>query len=79
MTEKAEELHKEIMYIQNSIWGMYKDFLADHDMGKYNQRKRELEREYLEKGDKTLYIYCQSILFDWASVMSRFAKIFGLQ
>lgn len=79
MQEKVEERHKEIMKIQNAIWAMYKEFLKDHDMGKYNRKKDELAMEYLKKGDRLLFEFCKNLLFDWAPVMNRFAEDFGLQ
>lgn len=79
MTERAEELHKEIANIQNSIWRMYKEFLTDHDMGKYNRKKDELAKKYLEKGDRILFEFCKNLLFDWTPVTNTFAKEFGLQ
>ena len=48
-------------------------------MGEYNRRKDELAKEYLKKGDKLLFEFCKNLLFDWAPVMNRFAKDFGLQ
>ena len=79
MQEKIEERHKEIVRIQNIIWGMYREFLKEQDMGEYNRRKAELAKEYLKKGDKLLFEFCKNLLFDWAPVMNRFAKDFGLQ
>lgn len=77
MQEKAEERHKEITRIQNTTWAMYKDFLADHDMAAYNRKMGELSKEYYDKGDKQMLLFCQNILISWCPVINNFAKEFG--
>lgn len=72
MQEKIED----IKHIQNTVWAMYKDFLADHDMGKYNQKMGELVREYQDKGDRAILCFCQNILISWGSIINGFAEEF---
>lgn len=76
MQEKIEERHKEIAHIQNTLWAMYKDFLSNHDMDAYNQKMRDLAKEYYDKGDKLLLSFCQYLIFSWAPVINEFAEEF---
>lgn len=79
MDKKIEEKHKEIVRIQNAVWGLYREFLADQDMGKYNRGKDELAKGYQDKGDRLLFEFCQNLLIDWSPVMNSFAVDFGIQ
>ena len=72
MQEKIED----IKHIQNTIWAAYKDFLSDHDMGKYNRRTGELAEEYQNKGDEQLLSFCQNLLISWCPVINGFAEEF---
>ena len=74
MQEKIEERHKEITHIQNTIWAMYKDFLTDHDMKKWNDGMGKLTQEYYEKGDPQLLTFCQHLLISWTPIISGFAE-----
>lgn len=74
MQGKIEERHKEIAHIQNTVWAMYKDFLADHDMAAYNRKMGELSKEY--KGDKQMLSFCQNILISWCPIINEFAEEF---
>lgn len=76
MQEKIEERHKEISHIQNTIWAMYKDFLADHDMKKWNDGMGSLTKEYAEKGDKQLLTFVQWSLITWCPIISGFSEEF---
>ena len=76
MQEKIEERHKEISHIQNTVWSMYKDFLADHDMAAYNRRMGELTKEYYDKSDMQMLSFCQNILISWCPVINEFAEKF---
>lgn len=76
MQEKIEERHKEITHIQNTIWAMYKDFLSDHDMKKWNEEMGNLSKEYAEKGDKQLLTFVQWSLITWCPIISGFAEEF---
>ncbi len=71
---KAKTDH--IKYIQNTVWKMYKDFLADHDMREYNRKMGELAKEYQNKGDGQLLSFCQNILISWAPVINALAEEF---
>ena len=72
MQEKIED----IKHIQNTIWAMYKGYLADHDMRKYNQSAQKLAKEYLAKGDNQLLNYCQNLLISWCPIINGFAEEF---
>lgn len=76
MQEKIEERHKEITHIQNTIWAMYKDFLADHDMKKWNEGMGKLTKEYAEKCDQQLLSFCQNLLITWCPIISGFEEEF---
>ncbi|MCI8316044.1 MAG: hypothetical protein HFH74_13640 [Lachnospiraceae bacterium] len=76
MQEKIEERHKEITHIQNTIWAMYKDFLADHDMAAYNRKIEELSKEYTHKGNQQLLSFCQNILISWCPIINGLAEEF---
>ncbi len=76
MQEEIEKRHKEITHIQNMIWAMYKDFLADHDMREYNRKMGELAKEYQNKEDGQLLSFCQNILISWAPVINALAEEF---
>ena len=76
MQEEIKIKHNEITHIQNTIWAMYKDFLEDHDMKKYNQRMKELAGEYCDKGDQQLLTFCQHSLITWTPVINGLAEYF---
>lgn len=70
MQEKIEERHKEISHIQNTIWAMYKDFLSNHDMKKWNDGMGSLTKEYVDKGDQQLYTFVQWSLISWCPIIN---------
>ncbi len=76
MRIKIVERHKEITHIQNTIWAMYKQFLSDHDIEEYNRNMGKLAKEYADKGDKQLLLFCQNLLISWAPVVNTFAEEF---
>lgn len=53
-------MEERIKAIYNDCWAIYKQYLADHDMGKYNIRKDELHGKYNGAAD------IEGILFWWA-------------
>lgn len=65
-----------IKHIQNTVWGMYKAFLSDHDMKAYSRKAGELTGEYAEKGDQQLLTFCQHLLITWCPVINTFAEEF---
>ncbi len=76
MQEEIKNRYNEITHIQNTIWKMYKDFLEDHDMRKYNQGMKELVEEYCEKDDQQLLAFCQWSFITWAPVINGLAEYF---
>ena len=72
MQEKIED----IKHIQNTIWAMYKAYLADHDMKKWNEEMEKLTQEYYKKGDEQLLSFCQNLLITWCPIISGFAEEF---
>ncbi len=73
MLKKEEEIKN----IQNTIWAMYKSYLADHDMKEYNRKMGELSREYSKKGDRQLLDFCNGLLITWAPIIRGFAMEFN--
>ena len=55
------EIIEDIKHIQNTIWTMYKDFLSDHDMKKWNDGMGKLTQEYYEKGDPQILTLFQNL------------------
>jgi len=76
MQEKIEERHKEISHIQNTIWAMYKAYLLDHDMKKWNDGMGKLTKEYADNGDEQLLTFVQWLLITWCPIISGFAEEF---
>lgn len=76
MQEKIEERHKEISHIQNTIWAIYKAYLSDHDMKKWNDGMGNLTKEYADKGDQQLLTFVQWSLITWCPIISGFAEEF---
>ena len=72
MQEKIED----IKHIQNTIWAMYKDFLANHDMKAYNRKMRDLSKKYSEKGDQQLISFVQGAFITWCPIINGFAEEF---
>lgn len=73
MQEKLED----IKYIQNTIWGMYKDFLLDHSMKKWNDGMQNLVSKYVDKGDAQLFSFVQNLLITWSPIIAGFSKEFN--
>lgn len=65
-----------IKHIQNTIWAMYKAYLADHDMRKWNEGMGKLTQEYYQKDDEQLLTFCQHLLISWCPIISGFAEEF---
>lgn len=72
----VEEKTDCIKHIQNTIWAMYKDFLSNHDMKKWNDRMGNLTKKYEDKGDQHLLSFCQNLLITWCPIISGFAEGF---
>lgn len=76
MQKKIEERHKEILNIQNTIWALYKDYLAYHDMKKWNEGIENLTKEYVDKGDQQLLIFVRWLVITWCPIINGFAEEF---
>lgn len=76
MQKKIEERHKEITHIQNTIWSIYKGYLADHDMKKWNVGVEKLVKEYIDKGDQNLLNFARCTVITWCPVIEWFAEEF---
>lgn len=72
MQEKIED----IKHIQNTIWAMYKDFLVNHDMKKWNEEIGKLTKEYADKGDEQLLTFVRWSLITWCPIINGFAEEF---
>lgn len=72
MQKKIED----IKHIQNTIWSMYKSYLSDHDMKKWNDGMSKLTKEYANKDDQQLLSFCQNLLITWCPIISGFAEEF---
>lgn len=72
MQEKIEDIKR----IQNEIWAMYKAYLTDHDMKKWNEGMGKLTQEYADKGDQQLLTFVQWSLITWCPIISGFAEEF---
>lgn len=59
--EKMNKKEERIKAIYNDCWAIYKQYLADHDMGKYNLHKDELYEKYNGEPD------IEGLLFWWAA------------
>lgn len=68
MQEKIEE----IKHIQYSMWGMYKDFLADKDSDRYKDRTNA----FLNDCKKSLKYFCRNLIITFTSVVDGFAEDF---
>lgn len=47
--EKGEEIEERIKSIYNDCWFIYKEYLGNHDLAKYNRRVCELKEKYPNK------------------------------
>ena len=72
----VEEKHKDITHIQNTIWAMYKDYLEDHDMKKWNKGMGKVTQEYYKNGDEQILTFVQWFLITWCPIISGFAEEF---
>ena len=61
----------DIKHVQNTLWGMYKSFLQDHDMRGFNQKMQDLVRSYSDK--KEMVNFCQNLILAWCPVMNYLA------
>lgn len=58
--------------IQNTVWKMYKEYQATHDMVNYNAQKDELCRKY--HGQPILGCFCRNLVISWAPVINQLAE-----
>ena len=76
MQEKIEEMHKDMTYIQNTIWNIYKTFLENQNKEEYNRKMVQLMEEYQKKGKRWLFQFCKVQFICWEDVIYEFAKEF---
>lgn len=76
MQEKIKERHKEISHIQNTIWALYKGYLTDHDMKKWNDGIISLAKEYVDKGDQKLLTFVRWLVITWCPIINGLAEEF---
>lgn len=72
MQEKIEERHKKIAHIQNTVWGIYKTFLNNHDMAEYNERWAQLMEQYRNTADEELFSFCKCQFITWEPIIRNF-------
>lgn len=63
-----------VRHIQNALWGMYKEFLSDHDVRAYTGKAAALMREY--GGREEMLHFAQNLAISWAPVISGLAGDF---
>lgn len=68
MQEKIED----IKHIQYSLWGMYKDFLADKDSDRYKDRTNAFLNDYKE----SLKYFCRNLIITWTAIVDGLAEDF---
>lgn len=61
-------MEKEIQYIQNELWRLYKAFVSGGSMKEYNRGVQRLSGRY--KGDEILLNFCQNLIISWAPIMN---------
>lgn len=66
MQKKIEDIN----YIQSSLWGLYKNFLTDHDPEKY----KELAVGVVSSTG--LQYFCDGLVHTWISVIDKLAEDF---
>lgn len=64
--------HEDIVNIQNALWVLYKDFLADKDLSRYKDRADALVNEY--EGQMKVFAY--NLVSVWLPVIDGFAEDF---
>lgn len=69
MQEKIEDIRQ----IQISLWGMYKDFLADKDSGRYKDRADS----FLNACKEPLKYFCRNLVTTWTAVVYGLAEDFS--
>lgn len=65
---------KNVKDIQNTLWAIWKGFLEDHSVRRYNEKAQELVRKY--KGNEDMLLFCQSLIITWTPVIHRQAEKF---
>lgn len=74
--KKIEDMHEKVADIQNTIWGIYKEFLNGHDMDKYNSGWVELLNKYRNKEDEAFFSFCRCQFISWEQIIRLFAEEF---
>lgn len=57
-------MEEQIKAVYNKAWKLYKDYLSDKDMGKYNAGKDALIQEYPTT-------FCRDIVLAWCPVINK--------
>lgn len=60
--------HEDLVFIQNTFWGMYKEYAENHNAKEYTRKARELAAKY--SGNKTLKSFCENLAITWTPVIS---------
>ena len=68
MQKKIEDIE----HIQYSLWGMYKDFLADKDLDRYKSRTDAFLNGYKESRK----YFCRNLIIEWTAVVDGLAEDF---
>lgn len=72
----VQEKLEDIKNIQNTLWGMYKSFLADHSVKEWTRKGEALAHEYDGKEIRT---FCENLLFTWTPVINTLAEKFRME
>ena len=67
-------MENDIKYIQNTLWGIYKEFLIDHSVREYTRKASELVHKY--DGNKEMLLFCQNLIICWTPVINRMAEVY---
>lgn len=67
------KVDEDIKHIQNTLWAMYKEFLADRSVREWTRKGEALAREYAGKKNRS---FCENLLVTWTPVINGLAEEF---
>lgn len=67
------KVDEDIKHIQNALWAMYKEFLADHSVREWTLKGEALVHEY---AGKKIRSFCENQLITWTPVINGLAEEF---
>jgi len=63
-----------VNHIQNTLWRIYKEFLADHKVKAYTDKAAALVHEY--DGKKDMMLFAQTLILSWTPIINGLAEEF---